>query len=80
MYWGELSLQLATELSVSMSCRSTTLEDSSLEASSSIRCLSGISGRCVLGTYLVKKWSIVCRPGFSRFDLTFSKDVLNNEL
>jgi hypothetical protein len=62
MYWGELPLQLATELglSVSMSCGSATLEDSSFEASSStVRCLQGTSGRCVLGTDLVKNLSIV---------------------
>jgi hypothetical protein len=40
-----------------MSCGSATLEDSSLEASSStVRCLQGTSGRCVLGTDLVKNW------------------------
>jgi hypothetical protein len=37
-------MQLAADLSVSMSCGSPTLEDSSLEASSStVHCLSGSS-------------------------------------
>jgi hypothetical protein len=71
-------MQLAADLSVSMSCRSATLEDSSLEAST-VHCLSGSSGRCVLGTALVKKWSIICHLGFSRFDMTFCKDVLNRK-
>ena len=65
-------MQLAADLSVSMSCGSATLDDSSLEASSSaVHCLSGSSGRCVLGTALVKKWSIICHLGFSCFDMTF---------
>jgi hypothetical protein len=75
-------MQLAADLSVAMSCGSATLEYSSLEASSStVHGLSWSSGRCVVGTALVKKWSIICHPGFSRFDMTFVKTFsIGNEL
>jgi hypothetical protein len=54
-YRGELSLQMATVLELSVSI-SSTLEDSSLEASlSTVRWLSGSSSNYVLGTDVLNR-------------------------